>query len=71
VGASPLGAVQLTETLVDPPLADAATLVGALSVAASADVADAPVEDQKPNATLAMTAAASATRTPMETQRLT
>jgi hypothetical protein len=65
-----LAAVQETPTLLPPPDTVACGLPGAMNVCVAADADAEPVEDQKPNATLATTAAMTATTTPMEIRRL-
>ena len=63
--------VQETLTLLPPPDIVACGLPGALNVCVAADADDAPLEAQKPSATLATTAATTATTTPIEIRRLT
>jgi hypothetical protein len=63
-------AVQDTSTVPPPPEAVARGVPGATKLCVDAEAAEAPVEDQNPNATLAIAAAAIAITRPMEMRRL-
>jgi hypothetical protein len=64
-------AVHDTSTVLPPPDAVAIGVPGAVKLCVEAEAVEAPVEDQNPNATPAIAAAAIAIARPMERRRLT
>jgi hypothetical protein len=63
-------AVHDTSTVLPPPEAVALGVPGAVKLWVEAEAVEAPVEDQNPNATLAIAAAAIAITRPMVMRRL-